>query len=82
MNNISILSLIVLNENFELFNLLYLFWVGLLLLVLSISSILLFLLLLSFVYIVQFIKSPEFRNPIKNFIDDYCDSFIGVDENI
>ena len=32
-------------------------------------------------YIVQIIKSPEFRNPIKDFIDDYCDSFIGVDEN-
>ena len=32
-------------------------------------------------YIVQIIKSPEFRNPIKDFIDDNCDSFIGVDEN-
>ena len=32
-------------------------------------------------YIVQIIKSPEFRNPIKDFIDDNCESFIGVDEN-
>lgn len=32
-------------------------------------------------YIFQAIKSPEFRNPIKDFIDDNCDSFIGVDEN-
>ena len=32
-------------------------------------------------YIFQAIKSPEFRNPIKDFIDDNCESFIGVDEN-
>lgn len=32
-------------------------------------------------YVIQIIKSPEFRNPIKDFIDDNCGSFIGLDEN-
>ena len=32
-------------------------------------------------YIFGKISSPEFRNPIKNFIDDNCGSFIDVDEN-
>lgn len=32
-------------------------------------------------YVVQIIKSPEFRNPIKDFIDENCGSFIGEDEN-
>ena len=31
--------------------------------------------------VLQIVKSPEFRNPIKDFIDDNCGSFIGVDEN-
>ena len=31
--------------------------------------------------ILQIVKSPEFRNPIKDFMDDNCDSFIGVEEN-
>ena len=31
--------------------------------------------------VFQIIRSPEFRNPIKDFIDDNCGSFIGVDEN-
>ena len=32
-------------------------------------------------YIFGKISSPEFRNPIKNFIDENCSSFIDVDEN-
>ena len=32
-------------------------------------------------YVVQIIKSPEFRNPIKDFIDENCGTFIGTDEN-
>lgn len=32
-------------------------------------------------YVVQIIKSPEFRNPIKDFIDENCGSFIGEDES-
>ena len=32
-------------------------------------------------YIFGKISSPEFRNPIKNFIDENCASFIDVDEN-
>lgn len=31
--------------------------------------------------VVQIVRSPEFRNPIKDFVDDNCGSFIGVDEN-
>ncbi len=31
--------------------------------------------------VLQIIRSPEFRNPIKDFIDDNCNTFIGVDEN-
>ena len=31
--------------------------------------------------VYQIIRSPEFRNPIKDFIDDNCGTFIGVDEN-
>ena len=31
--------------------------------------------------VLQVIKSPEFRNPLKDFIDDNCGSFIGLDEN-
>ena len=31
--------------------------------------------------VLQIVKSPEFRNPLKDFIDDNCGSFIGVDEN-
>ena len=31
--------------------------------------------------ILQIICSPEFRNPIKNFIDENCESFIGEEEN-
>ena len=31
--------------------------------------------------VLQIVKSPEFRNPIKDFVDDNCGSFIGVDEN-
>ena len=31
--------------------------------------------------VVQIVKSPEFRNPLKDFIDDNCGSFIGIDEN-
>ena len=31
--------------------------------------------------VVQIVKSPEFRNPLKDFIDDNCGSFIGVEEN-
>ena len=30
-------------------------------------------------YIFGKISSPEFRNPIKNFIDENCSSFIDVD---
>ena len=39
--------------------------------------------LVSWIYdtVLQIIKSPEFRNPLKDFIDDNCGSFIGVDEN-
>jgi len=32
-------------------------------------------------YVLQTIKSPEFRNPIKQFIDENCNSFIGLEEN-
>ena len=32
-------------------------------------------------YVVQIIKSPEFRNPIKDYIDENCGTFIGTDEN-
>lgn len=32
-------------------------------------------------YVLQIIKSPEFRNPIKDFIDDNCNTFIGLEEN-
>ena len=32
-------------------------------------------------YILQTIRSPEFRNPIKDFIDDNCNTFIGLEEN-
>ena len=31
--------------------------------------------------ICQIVKSPEFRNPMKDFIDENCNSFIGVEEN-
>ena len=31
--------------------------------------------------VYQIIRSPEFRNPIKDFIDDNCGTFIGVEEN-
>jgi len=31
--------------------------------------------------VVQIVKSPEFRNPLKDFIDDNCGSFIGIEEN-
>lgn len=31
--------------------------------------------------VLQVVKSPEFRNPIKDFIDDFCGTFIGVEEN-
>ena len=31
--------------------------------------------------ILQIVKSPEFRNPIKDFMDDNCDSFLGEEEN-
>jgi len=31
--------------------------------------------------VLQLIRSPEFRNPIKDFIDDNCNTFIGVEEN-
>ena len=31
--------------------------------------------------VLQVIKSPEFRNPLKDFIDENCGSFIGIDEN-
>ena len=38
---------------------------------------------LEFIYdcVVQIIRSPEFRNPIKEFIDENCGTFIGVEEN-
>ena len=32
-------------------------------------------------YIVETISSPQFRNPIKEFIDKNCESFIGIEEN-
>ena len=32
-------------------------------------------------YVLETIKSPEFRNPIREFIDENCSSFIGVEEN-
>lgn len=32
-------------------------------------------------YVVQIITAPEFRNPIKDFIDENCGSFIGTTEN-
>ena len=32
-------------------------------------------------FVLEVIRSPEFRNPIKDFIDDNCGTFIGVDEN-
>lgn len=31
--------------------------------------------------VLQIVRSPEFRNPIKDFVDDNCGSFIGLDEN-
>lgn len=31
--------------------------------------------------VYQIIRSPEFRNPIKDFIDDNCSTFVGLDEN-
>ena len=31
--------------------------------------------------VLKVIKSPEFRNPLKDFIDENCGSFIGIDEN-
>ena len=31
--------------------------------------------------VLQIVKSPQFRNPLKDFIDDNCGSFIGIDEN-
>ena len=31
--------------------------------------------------VVDLIRSPEFRNPLKDFIDDNCGTFIGIDEN-
>ena len=31
--------------------------------------------------VLQIVKSPEFRNPIKDFVDENCNSFIGVEEN-
>ena len=31
--------------------------------------------------VFQIIRSPEFRNPIKDFIDDNCNTFIGQEEN-
>ena len=39
--------------------------------------------ILNWIYdtVLQVIKSPEFRNPLKDFIDDNCGSFIGLDEN-
>ena len=32
-------------------------------------------------YVVKKVSSPEFRNPIKNFIDENCGIFFDVDEN-
>ena len=32
-------------------------------------------------FVLELIRSREFRNPIKDFIDDNCGTFIGVDEN-
>ena len=32
-------------------------------------------------YVVKKVSSPEFRNPIKNFIDENCGIFLDVDEN-
>ena len=32
-------------------------------------------------YILKKVSSPEFRNPIKNFIDENCTYFLDVDEN-
>ena len=31
--------------------------------------------------VLQIVKSPEFRNPLKDFIDENCGTFIGIDEN-
>ena len=31
--------------------------------------------------VIEIISSPEFRNPIKDFIDENCDSFVGSEEN-
>ena len=31
--------------------------------------------------VLQIVKSPEFRNPLKDFIDENCGSFIGIEEN-
>ena len=31
--------------------------------------------------VLQLIRSPEFRNPIKDFIYDNCNTFIGLEEN-
>ena len=31
--------------------------------------------------VIEIISSPEFRNPIKDFIDENCDSFVGTEEN-
>ncbi len=31
--------------------------------------------------VIEIISSPEFRNPIKDFIDENCDSFVGLEEN-
>jgi hypothetical protein len=32
-------------------------------------------------YITEYIKSPFFRNEIKEFVDDNCGTFFGEDEN-
>ena len=31
--------------------------------------------------VLEIVKSPEFRNPLKDFIDENCGSFIGIEEN-
>jgi len=31
--------------------------------------------------VIEIISSPEFRNPIKDFIDENCDTFVGTEEN-
>ena len=33
-------------------------------------------------FVAKRISGPSFRNPLKNFIDENCTTFIDVDENI